>query len=136
MYHRYTDSFSILFCKSIEKIAAKKIPSTPVFEDDKVYAFRDINPTAPAHIIIVPKVCGNLTQLQHSKESDIPILGHLMYIAGHIAKQEKLQDGYRIVINDGPKGCQSVYHLHLHLIGGKQLTWPPGTGAPEGSMSG
>jgi diadenosine tetraphosphate (Ap4A) HIT family hydrolase len=56
--------------------------------------------------------------------------------AGDIAKQEKLEEGYRVVINDGPKGCQSVYHLHLHIVGGKQLTWPPGTGAPEGSMKG
>ncbi len=127
-------SIYILYC--IEKIASKKIPSTPVYEDDKVYAFRDINPTAPSHIIVVPKVCGNLTQLQHSTEADIPILGHLMWAAGQIAKKENLQEGYRVVINDGPNGCQSVYHLHLHVIGGKKLTWPPGTGAPEGSMSG
>ena len=63
-------------------------------------------------------------------------LGHLMWAAKHVAALEGLAEGYRVVVNDGPAGCQSVYHLHLHVIGGKQLTWPPGTGVPEGSMSG
>jgi histidine triad (HIT) family protein len=101
-----------------------------------VYAFRDINPTAPSHIVVVPKTCGGLTQLQHAKEEDKAVLGHLLWAAGHVAKKEGLEEGFRVVINDGPKGCQSVYHLHLHVIGGKQLSWPPGTGEPEGSMTG
>ena len=64
------------------------------------------------------------------------MLGHLLWAAAEVARQENLGEGFRIVINDGKHGCQSVYHLHLHIIGGKQLSWPPGTGAPEGSMTG
>jgi histidine triad (HIT) family protein len=107
-----------------------------VYEDDKVYAFRDISPVAPTHVILVPKVAGRLTQLQRAERDDAPLLGHLLWAAGHVARAEGLGEGYRVVINDGPLGCQSVYHLHLHIIGGKQLTWPPGTGAPDGSARG
>lgn len=107
-----------------------------MYEDEQAYAFRDINPTAPTHIVIVPKVRGRLDKLSSAQEDDKPILGHLMWVAARVAEQEKLDEGFRVVINNGPAGCQSVYHLHLHLIGGKQLTWPPGTGKPEGSMTG
>lgn len=120
----------------LDKIVAGKIPSTKVYEDELVYAFRDIQPCAPTHILVVPKVRGRLSQLQFAEKEDVPLLGHMLWAAGQIAKQENLGEGYRVVINDGPKGCQSVYHIHLHLVGGKQLTWPPGTGAPEGSMTG
>ena len=119
-----------------DKIVAREIPSTCVYEDELVYAFRDITPTAPTHILIVPKVHGGLTQLQKADESHIPLLGRLLWAAAEIARREGLAEGYRVVVNDGPNGCQSVYHLHLHLIGGKKLSWPPGTGAPEGSMTG
>jgi 5,10-methylene-tetrahydrofolate dehydrogenase/methenyl tetrahydrofolate cyclohydrolase/diadenosine tetraphosphate (Ap4A) HIT family hydrolase len=108
-----------------DKIIAGKIPSTKVFEDDLCYAFRDISPCAPTHVLLVPKNRGRLDQLQHSNASDEPILGHLLRMAGEIAKQEKLGDGYRVVINDGKLGCQTVFHLHLHIIGGTQLSWPP-----------
>jgi histidine triad (HIT) family protein len=108
-----------------------------VYEDELVYAFRDIAPTAPSHIVIVPKVRGRLSQLSKATEEDKPLLGHLMWAAAEVARREGLgESGFRIVINDGKQGCQSVYHLHLHLIGGKQLSWPPGTGLPEGSMTG
>jgi len=122
--------------KRADKIVAKKIPSRAVYETPTVYAFHDISPTAPVHIIIVPKHRDGLSQLQFAEPRHTEILGQLLLAAAEIAKQEGLQDGFRIVINDGKLGCQSVNHLHLHLIGGKQLSWPPGTGAPEGSMKG
>ena len=108
------------------KIVAGKIPSTKVYENDDVYSFRDINPVAKVHIIIVPKKMQGLNMLSSAKEEHIPILGKLLLAASEIAKQEKLEKGYRIVINCGKEGCQSVPYLHLHLIGGQQLSWPPG----------
>ncbi|KAH7513158.1 hypothetical protein FEM48_Zijuj12G0166900 [Ziziphus jujuba var. spinosa] len=109
-----------------DKIINKEIPSKVVFEDDQVLAFRDISPQAPTHILIIPKVKDGLTGLSKAEERHIDILGRLLYTAKLIAKQEGLDDGFRIVINDGPDGCQSVYHIHLHLLGGRQLNWPPG----------
>ncbi|KAL5719516.1 Histidine triad nucleotide-binding protein 1 [Ranunculus cassubicifolius] len=109
-----------------DKIIKKEIPSTIVFEDDKVLAFRDISPQAPTHILIIPKVRDGLTGLSKAEERHTEILGHLLYTAKVVAKQEGLEDGFRIVINDGPTGCQSVYHIHVHLIGGRQMNWPPG----------
>jgi histidine triad (HIT) family protein len=90
-------------------------------------AFRDINPQAPVHIILIPKDKNGLNRLSSAKEHHKELLGHLMLAAAQVAKQENLvQGGYRFVINDGPNGCQSVYHLHIHIIGGRQLAWPPG----------
>ncbi|KAJ7524780.1 hypothetical protein O6H91_17G021300 [Diphasiastrum complanatum] len=109
-----------------DKILSKQIPSTVVYEDEKVLAFRDISPQAPTHIILIPKERDGLTQLSKAEERHEEILGHLLYVAKVVAQQEGLDDGFRIVINDGPNGCQSVYHLHLHLLGGRKLGWPPG----------
>ncbi|EFJ13884.1 hypothetical protein SELMODRAFT_121527 [Selaginella moellendorffii] len=109
-----------------DKIIAKVIPSKIVYEDDKVLAFRDLNPQAPTHILIIPKHRDGLTQLSKAEERHKEILGELLYASTVVAKKEKLDDGYRIVINDGPQGCQSVYHLHIHLVGGRQMKWPPG----------
>ncbi|XP_074583482.1 14 kDa zinc-binding protein [Curcuma longa] len=109
-----------------DKIIKREIPSTVVYEDDKALAFRDITPQAPTHILIIPKVKDGLTGLSKAEERHIEILGHLLYIAKVVAKQEGLEEGFRIVINDGPNGCQSVYHLHIHLLGGRQMNWPPG----------
>ncbi|XP_038905126.1 14 kDa zinc-binding protein [Benincasa hispida] len=109
-----------------DKIINKEIPSKVVFEDDKVLAFRDIAPQAPTHILIIPKVKDGLSGLSKAEERHTEILGHLLYTAKLIAKQEGLDDGFRVVINDGPSGCQSVYHLHVHLLGGRQMNWPPG----------
>lgn len=97
-----------------------------VFEDDKVLAFRDITPQGPVHILLIPKVRDGLTGLSKAEERHIDILGRLLYTAKLVAKQEGLAEGFRIVINDGPQGCQSVYHIHVHLIGGRQMNWPPG----------
>ncbi|KAL6614297.1 hypothetical protein ACP70R_036567 [Stipagrostis hirtigluma subsp. patula] len=109
-----------------DKIIQKEIPSEVVYEDEKVLAFRDILPQAPIHIIIIPKVKDGLSRLSKAEERHVEVLGRLLYAAKVVAKQEGLDDGFRIVINDGPNGCQSVYHLHVHLLGGQQMNWPPG----------
>lgn len=109
-----------------DKIINKEIPAKVVYEDDKVLAFRDIAPQAPTHILLIPKVRDGLTGLSKAEERHCEILGQLLYTAKLVAKQEGLEDGYRVVINDGPNGSQSVYHLHLHLLGGRQMNWPPG----------
>ncbi|CAI9779587.1 unnamed protein product [Fraxinus pennsylvanica] len=109
-----------------DKIINKEIPANIVYEDDKVLAFRDINPQAPTHILIIPKVKDGLTGISKAEEKHHEILGQLLYTAKLVAKQEGLEKGFRLVINDGPDGCQSVYHLHIHLLGGRQMNWPPG----------
>ena len=119
-----------------DPIVAKEIPATIVYEDDTCLAFRDISPVAPSHILVIPKLRGRLDQLQHATEEDKGVLGHLLWAASHVARAEGLAKGFRIVINDGPEGCQSVYHLHLHVIGGAQLSWPPGTQLAAGSLTG
>jgi histidine triad (HIT) family protein len=98
-----------------------------VFEDDFVFAFRDINPAAPTHILIIPKHKDGLTGISQAQEKHEAILGKLLLAAAKIAKQENLGHGYRLVINDGVHGGQEVPHLHVHLLGGKQFGWPPGT---------
>ncbi|KAL0428372.1 UNVERIFIED_CONTAM: Adenylylsulfatase HINT1 [Sesamum latifolium] len=109
-----------------DKIINKEILANIVYEDDKVLAFRDIAPQAPVHIVIIPKVKDGLTGISKAEEKHCEILGRLLYTSKLVAKQEGLEDGFRLVINDGPKGCQSVYHLHIHLLGGRQMNWPPG----------
>jgi len=98
-----------------DKILSRAIPSAAVYEDDVCYAFRDVNPVSPTHILVIPKVKGRLDQLQHATEDDKATLGHLLWAVSHIAKAEKLEPGYRVVINDGALGGQTVYHLHLHV---------------------
>lgn len=83
-------------------------------------------PPCPLPVQVIPKVRDGLTQLSKARAEQAPLLGHLLYVAAQVAKQEGLAQGYRVVINDGPNGCQSVYHLHLHIIGGRQMSWPPG----------
>ncbi|PRW60504.1 14 kDa zinc-binding [Chlorella sorokiniana] len=109
-----------------DKIISKQIPAQIIYEDEDALAFRDINPQGPVHFLVIPKVRNGLTQLAKAKEEHKPLLGHLLYVAAQVAKQEGLSQGYRVVVNDGPNGCQSVYHLHLHIIGGRQMNWPPG----------
>ncbi|KAL6756490.1 kinase C binding protein [Haematococcus lacustris] len=108
-----------------DKIISKAIPANIIYEDEEALAFRDIAPQAPVHFLVIPKVRGGLTRLSKATEASKPLLGHLLYVAQLVAKQENLEPGFRVVINDGPLGCQSVYHLHLHVLGGKQLGWPP-----------
>lgn len=110
-----------------DKLVSKEIPARIVYEDDLALAFHDISPQAPVHIIIIPKNKNGLNRLSSAKEEHKEILGHLLLTAQKVAAQENLiQDGFRIVINDGKNGAQSVYHLHIHLLGGRQMTWPPG----------
>jgi histidine triad (HIT) family protein len=111
---------SCIFCK----IVTGQIPSTPVFQDSLAYAFADINPKAPVHVLIVPRE--HIDSLGEATENHRELLGHLLWIAAEIARQNGLGKGYRVVINSGPDGGQTVDHLHLHLLGGRPLTWPPG----------
>ncbi len=109
-----------LFCK----IIAGEIPSKTVFEDDLTYAFRDIHPQAPSHVLVVPRK--HIASLAESGPEDEVLLGHLHLVAARIAASEGLSDGFRTVINTGPDGGQTVDHLHVHLLGGRYMHWPPG----------
>ena len=107
-----------------KKIIDREIPADVVYQDDLCLAFRDVSPQAPTHILLIPK--REIVSLQHIGPDDQGLLGHLVLIVHKIAEQEGLQNGYRVVINCGTDGGQTVDHLHLHLLGGRSLTWPPG----------
>ena len=107
-----------------EKIVAREIPAQIVYEDDSVLAFRDIQPQAPTHILIVPKK--PLPRIAEAQPDDEKMLGHLLLKAAEVAKKLNLQNGYRLVINNGVDGGETVPHLHCHILGGRHLTWPPG----------
>ena len=107
------------------KIIAKEIPARIVHEDDLCLAFHDIAPQAPVHILIIPKK--EIPRIGESMAGDEPLLGHLLYTAQNIARQEGIHDtGFRLVINNGPDGGEAVPHLHVHLLGGRPMAWPPG----------
>lgn len=110
-----------LFCK----IAAKQIPAHVVYEDEKVLAFRDINPQAPVHILVIPKKhIATLNDVGHEHGA---LLGHMVTMAGELARTEAIAGaGYRVVMNCNEDGGQTVFHIHLHLLGGRGLHWPPG----------
>lgn len=108
-----------------DKILSGEWDSKMVHDDDKCYAFHDISPQAPTHILVIPKVRDSLVKLSDAREDQSALLGHMIYIAGQIGKKE-CPKGFRIVVNDGEEGAQSVYHLHIHILGGRQMTWPPG----------
>lgn len=108
-----------------QKIADHEIPANLVYEDDQVVAFRDLHPAAPIHILIVPRK--PIPRIGAATEADGALLGHLLLKAAEVARLVGLsQDGYRLVINNGPNGGESVPHLHCHILGGRQMTWPPG----------
>ena len=109
-----------LFCK----IMRGEIPTKKVYEDERVFAFEDINPQAPTHVLIVPKK--HITGLKEAKPEDAEIIGYTQLAAANIARQRGIEKGYRTVYNVGPGAGQSVFHLHLHLLGGRNLGWPPG----------
>ncbi|KAL0321452.1 UNVERIFIED_CONTAM: Adenylylsulfatase HINT1 [Sesamum radiatum] len=109
-----------------DKIISKEIPSTIVYEDEAVLAFRDISPQAPVHVLVIPKLRDGLTELGKAEKRHEEILGRLLYAAKIVAEKEGIIDGFRVVVNSGPSACQSVYHLHLHVLGGRQMKWPPG----------
>lgn len=107
-----------------EKIAEGTIPAKKVHEDDVCFAIRDINPQAPDHLLIIPRK--PIPRLAEAADADAGVLGHLLLTARNLAKELGFKDGYRVVINNGPHGGESVPHLHVHLLAGRQLHWPPG----------
>lgn len=107
-----------------KRIIDKEIPASVVYEDDQCLAFRDINAQAPVHFLVIPRQ--EIPSLKAATEEDSALLGHLLSVARKVAAQLKLEQGYRVVINCGPDGGQTVDHLHLHVLGGRQLNWPPG----------
>ena len=108
-----------------DKIISKEIPADVIYEDDLCLAFRDIAPQAPVHFLVIPKVRDGLTQLSKARDDQKQLLGHLMYVSQDLAKKE-CPTGFRLTVNDGKDGAQSVYHLHIHVMGGRQMNWPPG----------
>ncbi len=111
---------SCLFCKIIDG----SIPSTAVYQDDQCYAFADIHPQAPAHVLVAPRE--HIVSIADAVEAERSLLGHLLWVAAEIARAKGLDKGYRVVINTGEDGGQTVDHLHVHLLGGRALLWPPG----------
>ncbi len=107
-----------------QRIIDKEIPAKIVHEDDQCLAFHDVAPQAPVHVLVIPKK--EITNLSAATVEDQALLGHLLLVAKQVAEQLELSSGYRIVINCGRDGGQSVDHLHIHLLGGRSLHWPPG----------
>ncbi len=107
-----------------EKIIAREIPAAIVHEDAHCIAFRDVHPQAPVHVLVVPR--RPIPSLDAITAEDAPLIGHLFVVATQVAAAEGLADGYRTVFNVGADGGQTVTHLHLHVLGGRRLTWPPG----------
>lgn len=109
-----------LFCK----IAAGEIPVKRLFEDDLCVAFPDINPQAPTHLLVIPKE--HISSQAHAAAEHAGLLGHLMFAAANLGRSEGLENGYRVVVNTGDDGGQTVAHLHVHVLGGRHMRWPPG----------
>ena len=113
-------SADCLFCK----IVAGSVPTKRVYEDELSLCFADIHPQAPVHLLVIPKE--HIASQAHAEEEHAALLGHLMATAASVARGAGLDGGYRVVINTGPDGGQTVDHLHLHLLGGRHMGWPPG----------
>ncbi len=109
-----------LFCKIIRG----EIPAKKVYEDQHTFAFEDIQPKAPTHVLIIPKK--HVRGLKEAAPEDAELIGRLHLVAAQIGRERGIEDGYRTVLNVGPKSGQSVFHIHLHLLGGRDLSWPPG----------
>jgi histidine triad (HIT) family protein len=109
-----------IFCK----IAQKEIESEIIYENDNLLAFRDINPQAPTHILVIPKE--HISMIAEARAEHESLLGKMILAAKEIAEDENLKKGYRLVFNNGDHGGQEVYHIHLHLLGGRSMKWPPG----------
>ena len=107
-----------------QKIIDKEIPAEILFEDDKCLVFKDINPIAPIHVLIIPKK--PIEKISDSKKEDIEILGYLLLKAGDIARELGVEEAFRLVVNNGAGAQQTVFHLHIHLIAGREFSWPPG----------
>jgi histidine triad (HIT) family protein len=109
-----------IFCRIIRGEA----PAKKVYEDERTFVFEDINPQAPTHVLIIPKK--HIVGLKEAQAEDAEIIGYCHLMAAELARQRGIEDGYRTVFNVGPRAGQSVFHLHLHLLGGRSLRWPPG----------
>jgi histidine triad (HIT) family protein len=107
-----------------QKIVDREIPARIEYEDDLCIAIHDIQPQSPVHLLVIPKK--PIARLAGAEDSDQSLLGHLLLAAANIAKRLSLANGYRIVINNGPDACESVPHLHIHLLAKRQMNWPPG----------
>lgn len=116
----YAHPMECIFCK----IAAGTLPVPPLYEDEQVLAFRDMAPQAPVHFLVIPRT--HVPSLAHTAREDSGMLGHLLAVAAEIAAQQGLTGGFRTVINSGEHGGQTVDHLHVHVLGGRALGWPPG----------
>lgn len=106
------------------RIIDREIPAKIVFEDDQVLAFHDAAPRAPVHVLVIPKK--PIDMVENLSPEDERLVGHMVYVASQLAKELGLSHGYRLVMNNGTDGGQTVFHLHLHLLGGRALGWPPG----------
>ncbi len=113
-------SADCIFCR----IGSKELPAKLVYEDQDIFAFEDLHPQAPVHILICPRK--HIETLGHAAAEDTAVLGRLLLVAGQIATERRITDGYRAVFNNGRGATQSVFHLHLHLLGGRPFRWPPG----------
>jgi histidine triad (HIT) family protein len=109
-----------LFCNVI----AGNAPARKVYEDERVFVIEDIRPQAPTHVLVLPKQ--HIRGLKEAQSEDAALMGHMLLVAAQIARERGIEDGYRTVLNVGPRSGQSVFHLHLHLIGGREMKWPPG----------
>ncbi|WP_373187234.1 histidine triad nucleotide-binding protein [Halopseudomonas sp.] len=109
-----------LFCKIVEG----KIPAKKIYEDDQVIAFEDINPQAPVHFLVIPK--RHIASLIDLTEDDRELVGHMVFAAQKVAREQGCEKGFRTVFNCNEDGGQTVYHIHLHVLGKRQMTWPPG----------
>ena len=107
-----------------QKIIDKKIPADIIYEDEKSLVFKDINPVAPIHILIIPKK--QIEKISDAEESDQDLLGHLFLVAGKVARQLGVENAFRLVVNNGAGAQQTVFHLHIHLIAEREFSWPPG----------
>jgi histidine triad (HIT) family protein len=107
-----------------QRILDREIPAKIVYEDDRCLAFHDVNPQAPTHVLVIPRK--PITSLAHVDASDAELVGHLFVVAAQLARELGLTGGYRTAVNCGADGGQTVDHLHVHLLGGRRLTWPPG----------
>jgi histidine triad (HIT) family protein len=123
---RATEAATVAGMSTIfSKIISREIPARIAYEDEQCLAFHDIHPQAPVHILVIPKK--EIPRIAASTAADEALLGHLLFAAQQIAKEQGLHDtGFRLVINNGPDGGETVPHLHVHLLGGRALAWPPG----------
>ena len=111
---------SCLFCR----IIAKEIPAAFEYQSERLVAIRDVNPQAPTHLLVIPRK--HIERVSQVEKNDVSLLGEMVFCAKELAHEKKLEEGFRLIFNNGSKAGQSVYHIHLHLLGGRMMTWPPG----------